>query len=762
MEKEKIKELIAQMTLEEKAGMCSGDDFWHTKAIERLGIPRTMVSDGPHGLRKQDLQADHLGINESIKAVCFPTACATAASFDRELIYHMGELLGEECQAEDVSVILGPAVNIKRSPLCGRNFEYFSEDPYLATQMAANHIKGVQSKHVGTSLKHFIANNQELRRNTASSEIDERTLREIYLAAFEGAIKEAKPWTVMCSYNVLNGEQVSESRHVMTELLRDDMGFDGYVMSDWGAVRDRVKGLKAGLDLEMPSSFGANDACIIEAVKNGTLDEAVLDTAIERILTIAYRYLENRKPDTAWDKEAHHAFARKAAGECMVLLKNEQVLPLKKEEKVAVIGAFAETPRYQGGGSSHINSTKYESAKEVLSGNPNVVFAKGYEVKAEVLDRAMLEEAVSAAKAADKAVIFAGLPDEYESEGYDRTHMRMPQCQNELIAAIAAVQPNTIVVLHNGSPVEMPWEPQVAGILEAYLGGQAVGGAVVDVLYGDVNPSGRLAETFPLQLEDNPSYLFYGNDTDVAEYREGVFVGYRYYTTKKMKVLFPFGHGLSYTTFAYSNLKIDKASMRDDEELTVSVYVTNTGKCFGKEVVQLYVGAVKSVINRPIRELKGFTKLALAPGETKTVVFKLGKRAFAYYNTDISDWYVEDGAYTIAIGKNAAEMIADCSTTVNVTSTTKIKKIYDDNSTVGDLLSHKETAAIIKPLMDRYEQHDIMETTDEAAAANEAITEEMNAAMYQNMPLRQILSFGNGVSSHEEINEIIAKMNALD
>ncbi len=760
MEREKIKALIADMTLEEKASLCSGEDFWHTKAVERLGIPDTMVSDGPHGLRKQDLEGDHLGINESIKAVCFPTGCATAASFDRDLIYQIGELLGEECQAENVGVILGPAANIKRSPLCGRNFEYFSEDPYVATEMAKYHIKGVQSKNVGTSLKHFIANNQEQRRNTSSSEIDERTLQEIYLAAFEGAVKEAKPWTVMCSYNLLNGEQVSESRRVLTEFLRDELDFDGYVVSDWGAVRDRVKGLKAGLDLEMPSSNGINDACMIEAVKNGSLKESVLDTAVERILNIVFRYTENRKPDTKWDKEAHHEFARKAAGECMVLLKNEKILPLGRDERVAVIGAFAQNPRYQGGGSSHINSTKFESAVSVLSGSPNVVYAKGYDVKEDALDKELFEEAVAAAKAADKAVIFAGLPDEYESEGYDRKHMRMPDCQNELIVAVAAVQPNTIVVLHNGSPVEMPWVDQVKGILEAYLGGQAVGGAVADVLYGDVNPSGRLAETFPLRMEDNPSYLFYSGDSNVVEYREGVFVGYRYYTSKKMPVLFPFGYGLSYTDFAYSNLRVDKTDMTDAEELVVSVDVTNTGSRFGKEVVQLYVGDVKSTVKRPVRELRGFTKLALEPGETKTATFLLGKRAFAYYNTEISDWYVEDGDFTIEVGKNAASIL--CSATVHVRSTRKIKKRYDNNSTIGDILTDAAAAEIIKPLMDRYEQNDPNSSPDHSDTASEAITEQMNEAMYRDMPLRQILSFGNGISSHEEINAIIKRLNELD
>lgn len=760
MEKEKIIELVSQMTLEEKAGMCSGEDFWHTKAVKRLGIPAIMVSDGPHGLRKQDLGADHLGVNESIKAVCFPTGCATAASFDRDLIYHIGELLGEECQAENVSVLLGPAVNIKRSPLCGRNFEYFSEDPLLATEMAKNHIKGVQSKHVGTSIKHFLANNQEKRRNTSSSEIDERTMREIYLAAFEGAVSEAQPWTVMCSYNLVNKEQVSESKHILTDILRGSLGFEGCVVSDWGAVRDRTKGIEAGLDLEMPASGGVNDACIVEAVKSGKLDEAVLDQTVERILDMVFRYTENRKLETAWDKEAHHAFARKAAADCMVLLKNEnEVLPIKKDEKIALIGAFAECPRYQGGGSSHINSTKYVSAKQQLSGNSNVTFAKGYHTDSDEIDSILFEEAVETARKADKAVIFAGLPDSYESEGYDRSHMQMPECQNKLIEAITKVQKRTIVVLHNGAPVEMPWACTVQGILETYLGGQAVGAATVDVLYGEVNPSGRLAETFPLRMEDNPSYLFYSGDTNTVEYKEGVFVGYRYYVSKHMPVLFPFGYGLSYTAFAYSNLRVDKEELTDKEELKVSVDVTNTGSCFGKEVVQLYVGDIESTVKRPIRELKGFEKVSLNPGETTTVSFSLGKRAFAYYHTGISEWYVEDGEFSIEIGQNARDII--CSTTVYVSSSEKIKATYDENSTVGELLKKPETADIIKDLKSRYEKVSTIISSEEEESANEAITEEMNAAMYQDMPLRQMISFGCGAITHEDLQEVITKLNSL-
>lgn len=750
-----IEKLIGEMTLEEKAGLCSGADFWHTKTVERLGIPAVMVSDGPHGLRKQDEKSDHLGVNDSIKAVCFPTACATASSFDRELLTSLGEALGEECQAENVSVILGPAVNIKRSPLCGRNFEYFSEDPYLAAQMAGSHIRGVQSKQVGTSLKHFFANNQEHRRMTSDSFIDERTLREIYLAAFEDAVKSAKPWTVMCSYNKINGTYASENRRYLTDILREEWGFDGYVMSDWGAVNDRVAGVVAGLDLEMPSSGGINDGFLVEAVKEGRLKEEVLDQAAARILKIADRYLKNRKPDTIWDKEAHHELARKMEGECAVLLKNQEILPLADSDEVAFIGYFAAHPRYQGGGSSHINSTRVESAVEAASGK-RVIYAQGYEIDSDQINGTLLEEAVEAAKKVKTAVIFAGLPDSYESEGYDRDHMAMPACQNALIEAVAAVQPNTVVVLHNGSPVEMPWIDKVKGVLEAYLGGQAVGGAIVDILYGHVNPSGKLAETFPRKLEDNPSYLYYGGEKDVTEYREGVFVGYRYYDKKNMEVLFPFGHGLSYTTFEYSNMKADKLAMNDTDTVTVSLDVTNTGKVKGKEVVQIYVEAPESQAIRPLRELREFAKVELEPGETKTLSFTLNKRAFSYYHVGMKDWYAETGTYLIHAASSSRDLRQRIG--VKVESTVKEPVVYDLNSIIGDILSDPVAADIIKPLIDRFKKGSALENSD-GEAAKSAITQQMDDAMFRYMPLRQILSFAPQVSSVKEIQELVDRIN---
>ena len=544
METAKIKELVSRMTLEEKASLCSGLDFWHTKGVERLGIPSEMVSDGPHGLRKQDDKADHLGINDSIQAVCFPAGCATASSFNRELVTKLGETLGEECQAENVSTILGPAMNIKRSPLCGRNFEYYSEDPLVSTEMAGALVHGVQSKHIGTSPKHFMANNQEYHRLTSSSEMDERTMREIYLASFEGMVKKEKPWTIMNAYNKLNGTYLCENKEMLTDVLRREWGFDGYVMTDWGAMNDRVEALKAGCNLEMPSCEGATDAEIVAAVQDGTLDESVLDKSCEEYLNVIFKYEENRDKNAVFQREKDHETAREIEEECIVLLKNEDaLLPLSADKKVAFIGKYAEEPRYQGGGSSHINSFKTESAMDAVEflatvKKENITFAKGFDDVEDKADEALAAKAVEAAANADVAVIFAGLPDSFESEGYDRKHLGMPNCQNALIEAVAEAQPNTIVVLHNGAPVEMPWLGKVKAVLEAYLGGQAVGGAVVNVLYGNANPSGRLAETFPLRIQDTPCYLNYGGEHDKSVYSEGVFVGYRYYTSKEMEVLF--------------------------------------------------------------------------------------------------------------------------------------------------------------------------------------------------------------------------------
>ena len=764
MEREKIQNLISQMTLEEKAGMCSGADFWHLKGIERLGIPQVMVTDGPHGIRKQAEEADHLGLNESEKAICFPAGCATASSFDRELIRKQGELLGQECQAMNVSTILGPAMNIKRSPLCGRNFEYYSEDPYLSTEMAAALIEGVQSKNVGTSAKHFVANNQEKRRMTNSSDADERTLREIYLASFEGAIKKAKPWTVMSSYNRINGEFVGDNKEYLTDILRKEWGFDGYVVSDWGAVNDRISSLAAGLDLEMPPGDYENDRLIAKAVQEGKLDESVVDQACERILNIIFRYTENRDEKAVFDYEKDHKAAAEIEAECMVLLKNEnEILPLTSDKKIAFIGKYAKTPRYQGGGSSHINSWKVESALEAakeIQELANVTFAEGYQDEKDEVVEALQSEAVKAAAEADVAVLFLGLPDNFESEGYDRKHMNLPNCQNELVEKVLEVQKHVVVVLHNGSAVFMPWKDQVEGILEAYLGGEAVGKAVAEVLAGIKNPCGRLAETFPLRLEDTPCYLTYGKGFDNAVYQEGVFVGYRYYTSRKMETAFPFGYGLSYTTFAYSDLQLDKKEMSDKEHVEVSVKVKNTGKCAGKTVVQLYVGAPETEVVRPVRELRGFEKIFLEAGEEKTVTFILGERAFAYWNTLIHDWYAEEGTYKVMIGENADQMCVGEEITVHPTK--ELPKTYSLNTCLGELMRDPKAQTVMAPFMQGMAQNDAAMDMAEANENDQSgvVNQEMMAAMMEGMPLRQLLSFVPGIK-REMLEQMVNALNQL-
>ncbi|MFL1673340.1 beta-glucosidase family protein [Paenibacillus dendritiformis] len=678
-----VKDIMKRMTLEEKASLCSGLNMWQTKAVERVGIPSIVMTDGPHGLRKQANPADMS--SKTVPATCFPSGAGLASSWDRELIEEVGAALGEECQAEDVQILLGPAVNIKRSPLCGRNFEYFSEDPYLSSEMGAHHVRGVQGQGVGTSVKHFAVNNQETLRNSINAVVDERSLHEIYLRSFEGPIMDGKAWTVMCAYNQVNGEFCSENAQLLTDVLKENWKHEGFVMTDWGAINERVKGLKAGLELEMPYAGPEHDQMIVDAVRSGELDEAVLDQAVERLLTVIFNAYDNKKPGFTYDKEAHHALARRAAAECMVLLKNDGgLLPLDKQQSVAVIGAFAAQPRYQGGGSSHIVPTRMDTALEFMSSmaEGEVAFAPGYRLEEDAIDEALIAEAAKLAAGKDVAVIFAGLPDAFESEGLDRTHLEMPASHCALIERVAAVQPNTVVVLSNGSPVAMPWLPKVKAVLEGYLGGQATGSAAADVLYGHVNPSGKLAETFPVSLEQTPSYLNFPGGKKEVFYGEGIFVGYRYYEAKKETPLFPFGHGLSYTTFAYEQIRIDKSSMKDTDTATVTVTVRNTGSRAGKEVVQLYVKNAGSSVVRPVKELKGFAKISLEPGEAAEVSFTLDKRSFAYFNTDIHDWFAESGTYDILVGPSSADTpltapIDVHSTAVPFTKVTRMTRFHE-------------------------------------------------------------------------------------
>lgn len=754
-----VHSLISEMTLEEKASLCSGSDFWHLKGIERLGIPSIMVTDGPHGLRKQQEASDHLGLYNSVPATCFPSAVSLASTWNRSLLHHVGVALGEECQAEGVSVLLGPGTNIKRSPLCGRNFEYFSEDPYLSSEMATSHINGVQSQGVGTSLKHFAVNNQEHRRMTVDSVVDERTLREIYLASFEDVVKNAKPWTVMASYNKVNGTYASENQTLLTEILKDEWGFGGIVMSDWGAVNERVMALKAGLELEMPSSVGVGEKKIVAAVTNGELSEEVLNQTVERLLQLILKATDHQKPEASYYREAHHELARKVATESMVLLKNESnILPLKKEGHIAVIGELAVHPRYQGGGSSHINPTQLENSleeiKKITASGASVTYASGYQLDQEDIDTTLIEEAKQAASQADVVLLFVGLPDRYESEGYDRTHLRLPDSHLLLIDEVTDCQSNVVVVLSNGSPVEMPWLNQVKGVLEAYLGGQASGGAIASLLFGDENPSGKLAETFPKKLSDNPSFLFFPGVGDRVEYNEGVFVGYRYYDTKELAPLFPFGYGLSYTTFEYRDLTLRSAKIMENESLEVSVTIKNTGQQAGQEIVQLYVRDVESSVRRPFKELKGFEKIALAPGEAGTLTFTLDRRAFAFYSEVNKDWQVESGEFEILIGQSSSEIVLSEKVSVEAEKRVTLEKV-DRNTTVGDLLADPILGPITKQLMAQMSQMGNVAIPNPEDDDNPG----MMTAMMKDIPLRAVVNFSQGAFTEDLLSMVIAQLN---
>lgn len=773
-----VKKLVNELTLEEKASLCSGADFWHTKAIDRLNIPAAMVSDGPHGIRKQESLADHMGVAESIKAIGFPTASAMACSFDRDLLHKVGDALGEECVAEDLAVLLGPGINMKRSPICGRNFEYYSEDPVVAGELGAAFVNGVQEHGVGTSLKHFAANNQEWRRMSISAEIDERTLREIYLAAFETVVKKAQPWTIMCSYNRINGVYSCENDWLLNKVLRDEWGFEGLVMTDWGAMDERVPSLKAGLDLEMPDCHGETDKLIVKAVQNGELEESVLDTAVERILTMVDKYLTARKDidpasmvhplpssvERGYDVAAHHALARTTAEQSAVLLKNEDILPLQKDKKIAFIGEFAKVPRIQGGGSSHINNTSVESALDAAG--DSVSYAQGFHIDEETTDETLLQEAITLAKESDVAVIFAGLPDSFESEGFDRTHLNMPANQNELIARISEVQPNVVVVLHSGSPIAMPWLDKAAGVLQMYLAGQASGGAAVNLLFGDATPCGKLAETFPLHLEDNPSYLNFPGNREKVCYQEGVFIGYRYYDKKKMDVLFPFGYGLSYTDFTYSNMKVtvngknaaDVDVIKETDEIVVSADITNTGNCDGAEIVQLYIKNPVVYEIRPEKELRDFAKVFLKAGETKTVTFTLNARAFSYYETRIHDWYAESGDYEILLASSSRDIRLQY--TVSITGSKKIPFVADYITTCEDVeLFAKDGSALDEMLRGSGFAEATDHDGDDSMGSG---TADMMKAMFTGTPLHSILSFSSEELTYEDIQDTIRKLNEAE
>jgi beta-glucosidase len=742
---ENASSLLAAMTLEEKASLCSGSDFWHTQPIERLAVASVMVTDGPHGLRKQPEEADHLGLGESVPATCFPPAVGLASSWNPELVHQVGAALGTEARAEKVAVLLGPGINIKRSPLCGRNFEYFSEDPLLTGVLASAYVQGVQGQGVGTSLKHFAANNQETDRLRISAVVDERTLREIYLSAFERVVRQAQPWTVMCSYNKINGVYASEHRWLLTQVLREEWDFAGLVMSDWGAVNDRVAALTAGLDLEMPSSGGVNDARIVDAVRDGSLPEPILDRAVLRVLALLSQAEPAMTSGESFDVTAHQQLARQAARECAVLLKNDGgLLPLDPDatSTVAVIGEFARTPRYQGAGSSQVNPTQlltaWDEIRRLAGTNRKIGFAPGYGV--DTAADGGLGEAVELARTADQVLLFLGLPPSYESEGWDRDSIDLPPEQLELVSAVAAVNSQVAVVLSNGAAVAVSeWQDQVAAVFEGWLLGQAGGGAIADLLFGFNEPSGRLAETIPLRLVDTPSFGNFPGELGEVRYGEGLLVGYRYYDTKQLPVAYPFGHGLGYTTFDYSGLSVTS----DGATVTVQVNVSNTGSRAGSEVVQVYLSDPHSTVFHPEYELKAFEKVPIPPGETRTVTLTLSRPELSYYNVRQGRWVLESRDVELRVGGSSRDL--RLTARVRIDGDDGPEQLRPDSS-LAEWLQHPSGGPLVRAAM--------------SAGASGLLTGDPDVLkMLGNFPLARLAVMPNSGLDPATLAELLAKVS---
>jgi beta-glucosidase len=761
--------LVAQMSVEEQALLLSGDGWWQTHGIERLGLAPMVVSDGPHGLRK----VVGAGLDGSVPATCFPTAPGLAATWNTALACEVGAALGREAQASGVHIVLGPGINMKRSPLGGRNFEYFSEDPVLAGQMASAYITGVQGEGVGTSLKHFAVNNQEFERMATSSDVDERTLHEVYLQAFEIAIAQApagsRPWSVMSAYNLVNGVHASEHRELLTSILRERWGFDGFVVSDWGGIHDRVAAVIAGNNLEMPGSGAHNRQKIIDAVRSGGLDPAVLARVTAELVAVMLLAHASHRPGTTFDAGAHHALARRVGAEGIVLLKNDgEVLPLAAGTKVAVIGDFAKAPRYQGAGSSQVNPTRVAYPHDelvALLGSDNVTWARGCDGEGVTSDD-LVAEAVAVAQAAEVVLVFAGLPDSYESEGFDRRNIDLPPGHDRLIEALAAVHARVVVVLMNGSAVAMPWVDRVPAIVEGWLGGQAGGGAIADVLTGRVNPSGKLSETFPLSLQQTPAYPAFPGRDGQAWYGEGLFIGYRHYDKRGLQPLFPFGHGLSYTRFDYTAvsagaLTFDVDAQDGEAKLAVEVTLRNSGARAGQEVVQLYVRERSPKVVRPERELRAFAKVSLAPGEATTVRFELGRRDFAHHDLGLHDWAVHPGTFDIQVGGSSRDL--PLSVGVEVTASRFRHQPITRRSLVQDFLGRPGGQAAYAEMLRALGFGGLLEPDDEAALARLS-AEQLAAkrkgdsaalAFANEMPLYKIPAMSGGLCGDARIDELV-------
>lgn len=785
-----VEKTLSMLTLEEKAGLASGLYFWTTKPIERLNIPPVTMTDGPHGLRKEfGIDEGKGGVNimkGSEPATCFPTAATMASSWDQELVGKVGEAIGEEAKSLRVSTVLGPGINIKRSPLCGRNFEYFSEDPFLTAELAKSFIDGVQSVGVGTSLKHFACNNEEYNRMSIDSVVDERALREIYLYGFEQAVKESQPQQIMASYNRVDGTYVSENKRLLTDILRSEWGFKGIVVSDWGAVNDRVEGVKAGLDLQMPGTKGVHDKMIVKAVQNGTLLECDLDKVVLRVLNYINDCLDKKQEDYKCDFTAHHELCRQVGTKSAVLLKNDDsILPVRKEENVALIGKLAEVSRYQGSGSSRICCKNLVNILDAFKANQaKFEYAEGYTLDGNGKNKKLLQEAINVAKGKDKIILIIGLTDVYESEGFDRSHLSIPDGHIELVEEIAKVNPNVIVVLEGGSPVVMPWQSKAKAILNTYLLGEAVGESTYDLIYGNANPSGKLAETYPENLDDCLSQKYFPMGPKTVEYRESIFVGYRYFDTARKSVLYPFGYGLSYTTFEYSSLEVNK-EFNKGKKLAVSFTITNTGKQAGEEIAQVYIRHKNSPVFKPDKELKAFKKVSLDVNESKKITVYLDDRSFSFYNTAVNDWSIIAGEYEIIVGASSRDIRLSTNVSVNADEVALPDmnglSAYFELDSITDIPTDSFEKLYGKPLPDNtplkkgefHENTTIGETTITGLGkfivglcrfvskliASESLNSEMIIRSVESMPIRGLCGFSGGILSMHSIYGLVDMFN---